>query len=216
MRVRKPAGFAFVAGQHVKLGADEASVMRSYSIASAPHEAHLEFCIENIAHGELSPRLSQLRAGDVVHFRGKARGRFVLDSQRDVHAMIATKTGIAPFRSMVLEALNAQERRAKFIILHGASYASELPYREELESLMQSHPERVVYIPTVSRPNEAANAGWSGRTGRVDLLAGEVLPQHLTGTRSSSVYLCGNSAMIASVRAEWSGRGFECRSEAFD
>ena len=137
LRVQKPVGFAFSAGQHVKLGADETSVMRAYSIASAPHEAHLEFCVERIPQGKLSPRLSELEAGARIFFRGKARGRFLLDPQCDLHVMVATKTGIAPFRSMVVELLNGRAgSAARMVVLHGASHVSDLPYRAEFEQLM--------------------------------------------------------------------------------
>ena len=48
--------------------------------------------------------------------------------------MVATVTGIAPLRSMLRDAMR-RGIDAEFVVLHGASYADELPYHEELVAL---------------------------------------------------------------------------------
>ena len=84
-------------------------------------------------------------------------------------------------------------------MLHGASYADELAYHDELAELAREHP-RVTYRPTVSRPAESRNAGWTGDVGRVDALARVVAD----GIRpdGTHVYACGNSAMVETVRRD--------------
>jgi hypothetical protein len=77
--------------------------------------------------------------------------------------MVGTVTGIAPLRSMLLDALH-RGVDAEFVVLHGARYSDELPYFDELAALAASDP-RVEYRPTVSRPTEPRNARWSGDTG---------------------------------------------------
>lgn len=214
LRVARPPGFTFRAGQYAKVGLDDGR-RNDYSIASPPHEEHLELCIESIASGRLSPRLAGLAAGDRVSISERAKGSFLLDEGADLHVMVATTTGIAPLRSMLLDALQ-RTRRARFAVLHGASYADELPYRQELEELAAQQPSRLTYVPTVSRPGEARNAGWEGRTGRVDALAADL---HRRGSFASSaprVYACGNSGMIAAVKDYFDRAGVPVRSEAFD
>jgi ferredoxin--NADP+ reductase len=168
--------------------------------------------VESIPGGRLTPRLVGLGPGAVVDVTDTAKGGFVLDTSGTTHVMIATGTGIAPFRSMVLDALH-RKLQGSFVILHGASYADELPYLGELQALAAANPQ-VEYEPTVSRPAEARNAGWTGRTGRVDALAEELAAQWAgPGTR---VYACGNSGMVDAVTSAMRQRGLKVTSESFD
>src|SRR4051812_49930016 len=69
-----------VAGQHVdvRLTADDGyQAQRSYSIGSAPEDAHLALTIERIDDGEVSPYLAgEVRAGDQIELRGPIGGHF--------------------------------------------------------------------------------------------------------------------------------------------
>ncbi len=56
----------------------------------------------------------------------------------------------------------------KAVFLNGVSYVADLGYRDLLEGWAASGDYPVTYVPTVSRPDDPANAGWSGRTGRVE------------------------------------------------
>jgi ferredoxin--NADP+ reductase len=141
----------------------------------------------------------------------RAKGSFTLDRGAAVHLMVATVTGIAPLRSMLRQALH-EGSRARFVVLHGASRADELPYHDELAALAVGG--QISYTPTVSRPTEAANAAWRGRTGRVDPLAGEV--GVTLDPATTSVYACGNPGMVANVRRDLGALGFRVRSEVFD
>jgi ferredoxin-NADP reductase len=210
LRVGRPPGLTFRAGQYLRLGTGRGP-LRKFSIASAPHEPFLEFCIQRIPGGEVTPALFALGSGDRVALGDAPKGRFLLDGGAQRHLMVATGTGIAPLRSMLRDALHrgvAQE----VVVLLGASYADELPYHDELTALAASDP-RVRYVPTVSRPTEARNAGWSGRTGRVDPLAVEVAAG--MGTAGTHVYACGNGGMIAEVRGALGRSGFAISSETF-
>ena len=65
--------------------------------------------------------------------------------------MIATGTGIAPFRSML--AANLADLRTQVTLLLGARYSDTLLYREEFEELARKHP-NFRFWPTVTRPGE--------------------------------------------------------------
>lgn len=211
VRVAKPSGYSYTAGQHVKLGVPGVDERRSYSLASAPHDPHLEFCVELVPGGRVTPTLFGQRSGDVLDV-GPAKGSFVLDGSADTHLFVATVTGIAPLRGMLRDALR-RGVGTRFVVLHGASCAEELPYRAELEELA-ARDERVEYVPTVSRPSEPRNRGWTGHTGRVDPLAEDVAAT--LEPRGTTVYACGNGGMIANVKAALGAHGFSVRSEAFD
>jgi len=55
------------------------------------------------------------------------------------------------------------------------------------------------YVPTVSRPRDPRNAGWTGRTGGWRRFVGDVCHDlHLNADRTV-VYICGNPEMILNV-----------------
>jgi NAD(P)H-flavin reductase len=210
IRVGRPPALQFRAGQYVKLGVP-GQRSGSYSIASAPHDAHLEFCVELIPGGRLSPALFALKPGDRVTLADRPRGSFLLEPAVTRHLMVATVTGIAPLRSMLRDALH-RGLDAEFIVLHGASHADELPYFAEMTALAAANA-HVRYVPTVSRPTAARNAGWTGDTGRVDDLACRVAAT--LDTRHTHVYACGHPQMVRRVRGEL-GASFPVSTEVFD
>lgn len=221
LRVARPPEFSFRAGQAVKLGLPGVGTRRTYSIASAPHEAHLEFCIELVPGGRLSSLLFRLAPGAQLELAPKPKGSFVLQSGKRLHLMVATVTGIAPLRSMLRAAL--AERPASgadvFWILHGASHADELPYAAELAELAARDP-RVTYLPTVSRPGASRNQGWNGRTGRVEahvLASVKALEAETAGASKAdvAVYACGHPDMVRNLQDALSPLGYSVSAEDF-
>lgn len=213
LQLERPSGFHFRAGQSVKLGLPGDPVRHSYSIASAPSEPALDFCIEAVPQGRLSPGLFAVKPGDRVEIGDKAKGELALDRSKRKHLMIATVTGIAPLRSMLREALAGPHEQSEFSILHGASYAEELPYQQEFSALGRAHP-LVTYLPSISRPEDPRNRHWSGQRGRVDTLVVGVL-QGLGPPTEVAVYACGNPGMIDSVKRLLAPLGYQVLSEAF-
>jgi ferredoxin-NADP reductase len=209
IRTGRPAGLQFRAGQYLKLGVP-GNRSGSYSIASAPHDPHLEFCVELIAGGRLSPALFALRPGDRVTLTDRAKGGFVLTTA-PCHLMVATVTGIAPLRSMLRDALH-RGTNDEFIVLHGASHADELPYVEELTALAAADV-RVQYQPTVSRPGVVRNRNWPHGSGRVDDLACRVAAS--LDPRRTHVYACGHPEMVKRVSGDL-GASFAVSTEVFD
>lgn len=214
LRIGRPAGFAFVPGQHVKLGIPGAG-QNPYTIASAPDEPFLEFCIEQAPNGRVTPRLFALRPGDRVQLGALAKGRFTLVANARVQLMVATVTGITPFLSMLRHAERRNAWPGTFVVLHGASFAGELAYRAELESLAARSAGRVRYLPSVSRPAEPGNRGWQGDTGRVTELVASAIAT-LGSTTGLQVYACGNPDMVATVRAQMESQRIPVATEAFD
>ncbi len=205
--------FHFRPGQYCTIGLE--GVERPYSIVSAPHEPYLELFIELVPHGQLTPRLWRLREGDVVSLRPRAKGLFTLDQRFNRHLMVATVTGIAPFVSMVRDCLHRGQEGHRFYILHGASYWDELVYDGELKALAQRHPHILEYVPTVSRPNEERNRGWTGETGRVNTIVEKYIQRFQLGPEDTVVYLCGHAGMIADVKRQLKPKGWQIREEHY-
>lgn len=227
-----PGDPIFVPGQYVTLGLNNearpeaGSVRRPMSIASAPEEGQtLEFYIRWVAHPEsdnpLTHLLWQCKPGDRLSMRARAVGRFTLGHTIGTHdprhkVLVAAGTGLAPFTSMVRSHLLCQpaERLSGFSILHGASYPADLGYRDELRGLAAW--KGLHYLPTISRPKEAAT--WRGDTGRVEdyfLPARLADTEHRLGLCSGGlgpnhavIFICGLQGTIRQTIIRLLGRGF--------
>ncbi len=213
LRVAAPYGFDFRPGQYLKLAVGAGR--NPYSIASAPSDPDLEFCVERRPTGSVSRALAGLVPGARIDMDERARGRFNLVESALLHLMVATVTGISPFRSMLREVSLRGSWPGRFVVLHGASFADELPYRLELEDLARSVPDRLSYLPTVSRPADVRNREWRGGTGRVADLAPDVVEQLCRNGEIPQVYACGHPEMVSAVRDIMKSRGIPVVTEAF-
>src|SRR5215468_1737363 len=80
----KPEGkFAFKPGQYATLAVeyDGKLIQRPYSIVSSPFETFLEFFVELVPQGELTPRLWELKVGNDVLVRNRIVGAFTRDER---------------------------------------------------------------------------------------------------------------------------------------
>lgn len=214
VRIAPDGPFNFIAGQYATLGVEQMGkrVERAYSIVSSPYEPELEFFIELVGEGELTPLLHQLRHGHEVTMRRAMKGRFTLDlkSGRRRHLLLATVTGVAPYVSFV-RTLYRDWKRGHFpgdlelFLLHAASRSWELGYREELQQIAAEVP-WLEYVPTVSRPWE--DPAWQGETGRIEDLLRKYADQWNCRPGETTAYLCGHAMMIESAAGILKRRGF--------
>jgi ferredoxin--NADP+ reductase len=208
LRIDPCGPLEYRAGQYATLGIERGTVRteRAYSMVSSPYEEALEFFVELVPDGGLTPDLFQLHPGDMLLSRKIAKGRFTLDlrSGRTNHLLISTVTGIAPFVSYVRTIYrdwksdtSPMPGEHKFFCLQGASHAFEFGYREELERCAFEAP-WFHYVPTVSRPWD--NAQWTGETGRVDDLLRKYTEAWKLRPEETTAYLCGHPEMIENSR----------------
>lgn len=215
IRVSPGGDFRFVAGQYATLGFETAEklVERAYSIVSSPYDNEVEFFLELVPHGELTPHLYKLQPGNELSFRKIAKGRFTLDTKsgRTHHLLLCTVTGIAPFVSYV-RTLGKDWKDGKFhgehklFIIEGASRSWELGYRDEMESLSREMP-WLTYVATISRPWE--DKEWKGETGRVEDVIRKYTDQWSLHGQNTSAYLCGHPDMIEHGKGILRRRGWE-------
>ncbi len=193
VRLLEPPEISFKAGQFVSFEVPDAktgrTVTRPYSIASGPSSLHtISLLLNLVPGGPGSTYLFGLREGDTTTFSGPA-GNFYLrdDPGRDL-LFVATGTGIAPIRSMLLANLERPLPRPA-TLLWGLRSQEDVYYEDELVGL--SRVQDMSAIITLSRPQP----GWIGTTGRVTTLVQE----QIHDVKRLAVYLCGNSAMIKEV-----------------
>lgn len=211
--VAKPPGFAFQPGDSVKLELD--GVRRRYSIVSAPHEPHLEFFVELVPGGRMSARFAALRVGMRLGVDGGAKAGLRLEDGARRHLMLATVTGVNPFVSILRHAVHLGRRDLSCVLVHGASHGDELGYAAELAALAARRPDLLAYVPTVSRPAEARNAGWSGATGRAETHVAALLARFRLRPGDTAAYACGNPGMIKAAQAVLGGLGYRIHTESY-
>ena len=201
----------FEPGQYMTIGvfADGKLVQRPYSVASAPRDVGdgYEFYVRLVPILRFTTLLWRLPVGHGMRMIGP-KGKFLLEPDDDrTHLFISTGTGIAPFISMTRELLAAGTPR-KTVMLHGCSFADELGYREQLEAWEREGSYPLRYVPTISRPNDPRNAGWTGYTGRAEAVVADVCRDLALKPEKTVVYICGNPEMILNAEAVLMDRGF--------
>ena len=211
----------FEPGQYFSLGLPDAAgiLLRPYSTASPRGTVDtLEFLVRRVPTGVFTPALWQTAIGDRIWI-GPPKGLFrVKRGDQRTHLLVSSGTGIAPFISMIDELLTRGQTGddhepplalsgPHVVVVHGVSYAAELAYRRRLEEAASADP-GLAYIPTVSRPAEPENAGWMGRTGRVESALAGVCSQFRLDPTNSVAYLCGNPEMVERSREALRGLGF--------
>jgi ferredoxin--NADP+ reductase len=214
-RLRADEPVDFTPGQYATLGLKENGaerpLLRPYSVASAPGKTELEFFIERVDEGALTPKLWDLDQGAELWMRDKIVGRFTLDPDHTYHLMAATVTGVGPYVSIVRNQLRAlrsgrRDTPRPMLVLHGASRSWELgTYLDELTTLAQQA-DWFEYVPTVSRPWE--DPEWDGECGRVE----DVLRKHLDTSPfppdDTAAYTCGHPKMIEKAQGILERAGF--------
>ena len=174
-------------------------IWRAYSIASPPHlRDHVELYVRrplDPVPGRVTSALWALPVGGELQHRG-VTGAFTIErtlpgGEPDVRRLllVGSGTGVAPFVSYA-SSLEHEDAARDVVLLHGASHAVELAYDEALRALEArtrgSARFRFRYVPTISRPTDPRNAGWTGETGRV-----ESLLEPLAGGRSRVEQMLG-------------------------
>jgi CDP-4-dehydro-6-deoxyglucose reductase len=151
-----------------------------------------------VTEGKLSPYLFRLKPGDEIPMTGPWGG-FIFRQPVEDSILVATGTGVVPFRAMLRDRL-PQDSSHKFTLIFGARYEHGLIYRADFEELARKHP-NFQFRPTITRPG----AAWRGRTGRVQQHLFEAIGER----RDVNVFICGLKAMVDDVRPRLKELGFD-------
>jgi ferredoxin-NADP reductase len=194
------APFAFVPGQFVQVHfhyADGKPTKRSYSVAtigagdSSPVQ-RIEIAVSYVDGGAATALLGNLQHGETIQISGPY-GRFCLmepDANRR-YVLVATGTGVTPYRSMLpqLKVLMAA-RNIEVALVYGARNEAELLYGDEFEAFARENPNFHFYAcfsrapRAVPRPHD--------RSGHVHVALQEIRPD----PAHDIAYLCGNPNMV--------------------
>ncbi len=197
----------FIPGQFVSFTDDVRGkkITRAYSIASEPCDNNrFGLCLNLVKDGIFSPHLFQMKPGDILEMLPPL-GQFVLRHPDRDAILIATGTGIAPFRSILHAHLH--ETSAAFTLIFGVRQQSSLMYRTEFEEMARRFP-HFRFKPTLTLPDSS----WTGRTGRVQTHLAEEIGER----RDVDLYLCGLKAMVNDVRRILKEMGFDRKQIVYE
>jgi CDP-4-dehydro-6-deoxyglucose reductase len=177
---------AFRAGQFVRLCLKDGTA-RNYSIASADdrHDT-IELHIRHVPRGACSSRFfgeARIRAGMKIRLQGPLGG-FTLRPGNGPRVFLATGTGYAPVRAMLL-ALRREGGAPRTAFYWGGRRMRDLYAAEEAAALLRALGGR--FVPVL-----AAEERQGARSG---LLHEAVLQDH-ADLRAAQVYACGHPAMV--------------------
>ena len=201
----------YVPGQFIQVHftyADGTETKRSYSLATihdhamGPGEA-VEIAVSYVPGGAATALFQGLPEGGHVEASGPF-GRFCLmpGDRNARYLLIATGTGVTPYRSMLpqLEALMA-ERGVEVVLLQGARTPTELLYGDDFRAFADTHP-GFRYVPCLSR-ELPADPHPDVRQGYVQQHLAEFAPD----AARDIAYLCGNPDMVDACFEALKGHG---------
>lgn len=190
------AAFVYQPGQFVTLHIPHADkeLRRSYSIANLPGATTLSLAAAHVEGGRATGVLFAMQPGATVRTTGPF-GRFVLrDDPPCRYLLIATGTGVTPYRCMLPELeRRLADGRCEVDLLLGVRGPDELLYGEEFRALAARQPRFRLHacysrrMPETPAPDE--------REGYVQ----EVLKTFALDATRDIAYVCGNPDMIDAV-----------------
>ncbi len=155
------------------------------------HDTHRLFL------GVASNYLCDLHPGDQVALTGPSGKRFLLPVNPAEHdyIFIATGTGIAPFRGMIIDLLRSNAA-SRIALIMGAAYASDLLYHADLLDLQKKHA-NFRYFTAVSREKQADGSGPLYAQDRFTTDRPEF--EDLLQSPRTLIYICGIAGMELGV-----------------
>jgi ferredoxin-NADP reductase len=197
----KPSRLEFEAGQYVMMKIPGEERPRQYSIVSPPSMKHgVELLVDVIPGGIGSMYLASLSPGDEVEFMASA-GAFIVSGETDKEQelwFVATGSGIAPVRSMLIDLLvNKKDKRPTW--LHwGLRREADVFWFDEFARLAERY-QNFTFDLTLSKPSEK----WKLCKGYTT----ECVLKHHEDFNRIGVYLCGNERMIMEMKGKLDERG---------
>jgi ferredoxin--NADP+ reductase len=191
--------------------------LRLYSIASTRHgddlnDTTVSLCVRQLeyqhpetnetVYGVCSTYLCGLEPGADVTITGPVGKEMLLPDDEDATViMMATGTGIAPFRAFLWRMFKEQHEDYKFKglawLFFGIPYTANILYKEELEQLQQEFPDNFRLTYAISREQQNADGGKMYLQNRIQENADELW--QLIQKPNTHAYICGLKGMEGGI-----------------
>ena len=193
--------------------------LRLYSIASTRHgdqgdDQTVSLCIRQLeydhpetgerVYGVCSSYLRSLQPGTQVKITGPVGKEMLLPDDPAVNIiMIATGTGIAPFRAFLWRLFKEQhpdyQFQGKAWLFFGVPYTANILYKEQLEALQEQFPQRFRLTYALSREQQNAQGGKMYIQHRIAEYAEDLWT--LIQQENTHTYICGLKGMEDGIDA---------------
>jgi len=192
----EPDSISFAAGQNMMLMIAPASegrpgVNRTMSIASPPSSDSELLMVHDVSPmGPGSKWTLGLAVGDKATVVAPTGGTLSFRDTKRRKVLVATGTGAAPFRSMVLDAID-RGKHIPTILYWGLRHEEDIYWKDDFDDIAKRASE-FSWNLVLSKPQKS----WTGKKGHVT--------EHVFFEEKDMVhsefYLCGNRLMIEDVR----------------
>jgi ferredoxin--NADP+ reductase len=193
--------------------------LRLYSIASTRHGDNLDdktvsLCVRQLeykhpetgetVYGVCSSFLCNIKEGDDVNITGPVGKEMLLPEDEDATIiMMATGTGIAPFRAFIWRMFKEREQNPDYQfkglawLFFGCAYTPNILYKEELEELQRQFPDNFRVTYAISREQKNKDGGKMYIQHRIQENADELW--QLNQKSNTHTYICGLKGMEGGI-----------------
>ena len=198
---------------------DKPHKLRLYSIASTRHGDKLDdqtvsLCVRKLEYnhpetgekvlGVCSSYLCDMEVGADVAITGPVGKEMLLPDDEDANIiMMATGTGIAPFRAYLWRMFKEQHEDYKFKglawLIFGIATTPNILYKEQLEEIQQNYPDNFRLTYAISREQKNSEGGKMYIQNRVAECAEELW--QLMQKPNTHTYICGLKGMEDGIDA---------------
>jgi len=210
----------FQAGQYLLLKVD--GIYRQYSLSSPPSQnTSFEIIMEIIPQGVASQYLDKLQIGEKAEFRGPA-GVFILQDTPKDKLFLATGTGIAPIKSMIINWIETHRAsnptsEVGLYLFFGLRTRQEVYLFDNLKKLAEEYP-KLHFKVCLSRENSLD--GLDGLDGNY-YLQGRMTPSvealvKEKGPDNFEYYLCGGQIIVEALKQFVLGLGAQSPNIFFE
>jgi CDP-4-dehydro-6-deoxyglucose reductase/ferredoxin-NAD(P)+ reductase (naphthalene dioxygenase ferredoxin-specific) len=199
---------AFAAGQFATISLPGFPA-REYSFANRPGAQELEFHIRSRAEGRVSKHIyEQSKSGDRFILNAPFGNAYLRKDHPGPITLVVGGTGLAPAKSIILDALAAVSRRM-ISLFFSVREQRDLYQVDEFKALADRH-SNFTYTPLVTRPNGAEGE----RTADIFSLISARF-QTLEGHK---IYTCGSPGLVSACQKFASEKGVigkDCHADPF-
>lgn len=176
-----PVAIEYISGQYASFLIGQHR--RPFSFAAPPRENIVEFLIDVSPNGIASKYCCKLSRGDVVSFLAPY-GRFFPDGDDRPLLLVATGTGVAPFRAQLYDS-RFHHRLAH--LFFGAVSQDHLFMESDFREYAGIR-EKFLFTPVCIE----GRSSWDGEIGMI----GQVVLKNIRDINTYAIYICGGPAMI--------------------
>jgi len=213
----KPAGFQFTPGQFADFTlidppeTDAEGNIRTFSIASAPHETDLMIATR-MRDTAFKRVLKSMPLGTNISLDGP-QGEFALRaSSPRPSILLAGGIGITPFRSMALDASTSRHAHS-LLLLYSNHRPEDAAFLGELENVAATN-KNFTLVATMT-DMQKSNRAWTGETSAID----DAMIARVSANVAAPLYfVAGPPAMVAALKKTLASAGVkedDIRAEDF-